>query len=127
MGERPEGNRCEYVRSHLDRELPHRLGTGLWVGHCVPHGEPYAADTGLSCAMLLPPLLVPVEFETLDVGDREIRFLAVFLLHSAELQYKLDNGTDALLDVLDAAGLTEAVKLERPSVVPRRRRQFGLR
>jgi Suppressor of fused protein (SUFU) len=110
-------------------ELPHGFDTTLWTGHTVPHGDPpkpYAPETKLCGALLMPPLLAPEGFETLVHDDREIRFFAVIPLHRDEMQLKLDQGLDPLLDLLDDAEVTEILDADRPSVAPaRRRRLFG--
>src|SRR5215218_4743170 len=74
--------------------MPQNTGTWLGVGDTVPHGQPYADNTSLSCALLLRPFWTPEGFNTLEVGDQTVQFLGVFVLHQDELQYKLDHGTD---------------------------------
>jgi hypothetical protein len=46
-------------------------------------------------------------------------------VHADEMRLRLDKGTDALYDLLDAAELTEVLDPKRPSVVPGRRSLFG--
>ena len=110
--------------------LPHEFDTWLWLGHTVPNGDPpapYARGTKLCGVMLVPPLLVPDGFDTLRVGERQISFLAPLPLHADELQLKLDEGSDALVELLDQAELDEVVEADRPSVVGGgRRRRFGI-
>jgi hypothetical protein len=101
-------------------ELPHRFGTSLGTGHTVPHGDPpapYAPDTELCGVLLFPPVLQPDGFDTLTVGGREIDFLAVFPLYAAEMDFKLAQGLEPLIDRLDAAEVSEALVVDRPSVV----------
>jgi hypothetical protein len=108
-------------------QLPHEFDTLLWSGHTVPNGDPpapYAPDTKLCGALLVPPLIAPDGFETLRLGERVIQFLAVIPLHRDEMQLKLDKGLDKLFDRLDEAGVTEILDPERPSVVRGRRRLF---
>jgi hypothetical protein len=108
-------------------ELPHEFSTSLWTGHTVPNGDPptpYASDKALCGALLMPPLIAPEGFETLEVGEREVHFLAVMPLHRDEMQLKLDKGLDSLLDLLDRAEITEVLHVDRSSVVPARRRLF---
>jgi hypothetical protein len=104
--------------------LPHEYDTWLWSGHTVPNGDPpapYAEDTQLCGAIVLPAMGVPEAFEQLD----DIRFLMVLPLHADEMQLKLDRGSDALMDRLDAAGVDPVIDPSRPSAV-RRRRRLGL-
>ena len=107
--------------------FPHEYDTWLGFGHTVPHGdppEPFAPDTGLSGAIILAPVLGPEGFELAEVGGRHINVLAVIPLHADELDLKLDKGTDALLDLLDRAELSELLNPGRASVVRRRRGLF---
>ena len=87
--------------------LPHEYDTWLWTGHTVPNGdppEPYAAGTGLCCALLVPPLGVPDGFAELERPDAAtIHFLMVLPIHQDEMRLKLDEGLDALVDRFDAA------------------------
>jgi Suppressor of fused protein (SUFU) len=106
--------------------FPHQYKTWLWHGHTIPHGdppEPYAPDTGMCCAILLPPLLVGTGFDVLDVGERRVRFLGVYPLYEEEMRLKLESGFEALIDRFDAAGVTELLDPGRPSVVISRFKQ----
>jgi hypothetical protein len=105
--------------------LPHAYETVLWSGHTVPNDDPpqpWAKDTELCGALLAPPVTAPDGFSRFAAGDRDVRVLGVYLLHADEMKLKLDRGTDALYDLLEEAGVTETVDLQRPSVVGRRRR-----
>jgi hypothetical protein len=107
--------------------FPHEYDTWLGLGHTVPHGdppEPFAPNTGLAGAIILPPVLGPEGFELAEVAGRQINVLAVVPLHADELDFKLDKGTDDLLDLLDGAELSELLDPGRPSVVRRRRGLF---
>lgn len=100
--------------------LPHRYGTWLGVGHTVPNGdppEPYAEGTALCGALLLLPVLTPAAFNKIVVGEREITFLGVYPLLAGEMQLKLDQGAQALVDRIDRADLTELLDPARPSVL----------
>lgn len=124
---RPEGRWPFRLLQDL-AQLPHQFNTTLWTGHTVPNGdppEPYARNTKLCGALVMPPVIAPDGFETLRVGEREIQFFGVFPLHRDEMQLKLDRGLDALLDLMDEAEITEFLEADRPSVIPKRRRLFG--
>jgi hypothetical protein len=100
--------------------LPHQFETWLWLGHTVPNDdppEPYADGTRLCGALLAPPQTVPQEFTRLRVGDRDVRFFGVFALHADEMQLKLDEGFEALLEPFAQAGVTELVDPSRPSAL----------
>jgi hypothetical protein len=123
----PAGHWPYKLLNHLAR-LPHAFDTFLWAGHTVPNGDPperYADNTELCGALIASPVIAPDGFETLAVGGREISFFAVFPLHADEMELKLEQGADALYDLLDEAELTEILDPDRPSAAPRRRRLFG--
>jgi Suppressor of fused protein (SUFU) len=99
--------------------FPHEYGTWLGFGHTVPNGdppEPFAPDTELCGAILLPPVLGPDGFERVEAAGREINVLAVIPLHADEMDLKLDRGSDELIDRLDDADLSELLDPSRPSV-----------
>lgn len=113
--------------------FPHQFGTWLGAGHTIPNGdpaEPLGPGTRLSGWMLMVPLLLPdaVQALALPSGDR-VGFLALIPLHAEEMDLKLRHGMESLLERLAAAGVTELIDPDRPSVVePRRswfRRWFG--
>ena len=97
--------------------FPHECETWLGFGHTVPNGDPpapYAVDTELCCALLVPPVRVPPAFYELQLRDgREINVYAVVPLYAEELQLKLTRGTDALLDRFDVAEVTELLDPRR--------------
>jgi hypothetical protein len=105
--------------------LPHEYDTWLSFGHSVPNGdppEPYAPDTKLCCALLLPVLGMDDDFHSLVLDDdRTVRFWAVVPLHADEMQLKLREGTEALLEKFDQAQCGDVLRIDRPSVVGRKR------
>lgn len=110
--------------------FPHEYDTWLWLGHTVPHGdppEPFAPDTELCGAIVLPPVLGPDGFERAEAAGRDINVHAVIPLHADEMELKLRKGSDALVERLDQAGLSELLDPGRVSVASRRRGLFGRR
>lgn len=108
--------------------LPHEFSSFLWYGHTIGNGEPpspYADGTDLCAALIVAPLAVPKDFPELGLSDgRTVRFLGVLPLYEDEMSLKLQKGTDALLDLFDAHGLTDVVDPNRLSVVSKRRGFF---
>jgi hypothetical protein len=97
--------------------FPHECKTWLGFGHTVPNGDPpapFADDTDLCCALLLPPVRVPAAFYDLKLRDgREVNVYGVVPLYAEEMQLKLTCGTDALLERFDDAGVTELLEPRR--------------
>ncbi len=103
--------------------FPHAQDTWLWYGHTIPNGDPpapFAADTKLCCIMLAPNPLLPEAFHTLRVGDRDVAFWSLLPLYQGEMQYKLDRGAEALLDLFDRKRIYPIIDPHRPAAVQRR-------
>jgi Suppressor of fused protein (SUFU) len=108
-------------------QLPHKYNTWLGWGHTVPNGDPseqYAGNTKLSGAIILPSITVPDDLHTLKIDDtKEIQFFAVVPLYEEEMNLKLRSGSDALLDKLGDAGVSDIVDPFRKNTA---RKRFGL-
>ena len=108
--------------------LPHEYGTFLWHGHTIPNGdpaEPYAGSTELCCALIVPPLIAPPEFDVIETTDgRKVTVLGVLPIYEAEMQFKLERGLDALLTLFEEHEVGDLIEPNRPSVVPRKRGLF---
>jgi hypothetical protein len=107
--------------------LPHKYGTWLGFGHTVPNGdpaEPYAPNIKFSGAIVLPSVTVPDAFHKLRIDDdKEITFFSVVPLYDDEMNLKLREGSDKLLDSFDSHQVSDIVDLARRSVAKKR---FGL-
>lgn len=100
--------------------FPHQYNTWLGYGHTIPNGmdaEPIA-DTGFGCMLLLPPMLsFDEDFWVLNTKDGEkINFYTLIPLYKEEMDFKLEHGTEALMDKFDQAGISELVDIHRPNV-----------
>ena len=93
--------------------LPGACNTWLGWGHTVDNQEPYAPDTGLCAALLvgLQGALPGGDVCPLPDGD-EINIYQVIPLHRAEMEFKQENGAEALLDHMD--GVSFVVMPDRP-------------
>jgi hypothetical protein len=100
--------------------FPHEYDTWLAYWHTIPNDdppEPYAPNTKLCCAFLAPPQTMPKDFSSLEVNsEKTIRFYAVMPLYREEMDLKLQQGTDPLLEKLARAGVTELVNINRKNV-----------
>ena len=78
--------------------LPVRHRSWIGWGHSVDYSKPFTEDTDLSAVLLLEPFFGK-ESQTckLPDGDR-VSFYQVIPLYDIEMRYKIDHGTDALLD-----------------------------
>ena len=103
--------------------LPHEYDTWLGFGHTVPNAdppEPYASNTGFSCALVGIPLLVDEEFCTLELPNKRINFYSIVPMYDEETEFKLEHGLDQLLNKFDKYEVCELLDLERRNVVKRR-------
>lgn len=107
--------------------LPHAYETWLGWGHTIPNGEPprpYAAGAGFAGAIVLPSLSAPRAFDTLRIdADKQIVFYAVWPMFAGEMDYKLKHGSNALIDLFEKHGVTDAVDPGRKDAS---RKRFGL-
>jgi hypothetical protein len=107
--------------------FPHKHATWLGWGHTVPNGdpaEPYAPNTRLSGAIILPSVSVPDEFNRLTIdAAKTIHFLAVVPLYEEEMNFKLRSGTDELLDKFADADVSDIIDPKRRNVCKKR---FGI-
>lgn len=101
--------------------------TWLGFGHSVASSPPgpYAPGTELSACILLPALTLGEEFSRLRRPDgADTYFWAVIPLYAEEVELKMKQGTDALMDAMDRAKISDIVRQERPRATERRRSWF---
>lgn len=107
--------------------FPHKYESWFGYGHTIPNGnpaEPYAKNTLLNGAILLPPVSVPREFLNLEINkDKSIEFNCIVPLYEEEMNFKLDQGSDALLDKFDKYGISDIIDIKRKNVA---KKMFGL-
>jgi hypothetical protein len=106
--------------------LPHQYDTWLGWGHTIPNGDPatpYDASVPFAGAIVLPSMTAPKAFETLDIdAGKRIVFRAVWPLFQGEMDLKLKQGTDALLDCFEKHQVSDAVDPARKDAT---RKRFG--
>lgn len=111
---------------HLAR-FPHKNNTWFAFGHSIPNDNPvrpFADNTQLNGTLLLPPLHTPEAFWHLPINDEiTINFLACWPLYQEEMDFKLREGSDALLDKFEKYDITELVDIKRKNVAKKR---FGV-
>jgi hypothetical protein len=104
--------------------LPHKYQTWLGYGHSMPNGDPpqpYAPNTALCGAVILPSLTVPEGFRTLRISDdKVIHFMAAVPVYRGEMDFKLRSGCDALTERFDRYEIADIVDLHRRDVAAKR-------
>lgn len=100
--------------------LPHTCDTWLFVGHTIPNDDPphpFAENTKYCGFLILKPLLLDEEFQTLQLKDgKAIHFLTLIPLYKEELDFKLNHGLDPLLERLAKVNISELMDLNRKNV-----------
>jgi hypothetical protein len=103
--------------------LPHEYDTWLGELHTIPNGDParpFADNTELCCVMLARPALFPPEAWLLTVNEEKtVQFYGLVPLYREEMELKLRQGADALLERLDEHGVTELLDVRRENVCAR--------
>ncbi|MBC7856827.1 MAG: suppressor of fused domain protein [Pirellulaceae bacterium] len=107
--------------------FPHEYNTWLCFGHTLPSDDPpqpYADNTRLCCALLLSPMLTGEEFWTLKAcPDKIIRFLSFVPIYPEELELKLNQGLDPLLERLAKHQIAEVLDVHRINVCAKNKKR----
>ena len=97
--------------------LPGEKNTWLGCGHTIPNGGPFAENTRLSAVMLIAPGAFGKNSCVCKLpGGDEVNFYQMLPLYDEEIEFKLRNSAEALLELMDDREL-EYVRLDRKSVV----------
>jgi len=104
--------------------LPINADTWLGYGHTIPNGpevDPFAENTKLGCIMLIPPLQFNEQAQMCQMPDgSRVVFYQMLPLHADEMNYKLANDADILLDKFAKHTVMEDVltlNINRPSIL----------
>lgn len=106
--------------------LPHRHDTWLGYGHTIRPADvsrsgeltrSLDASTRLSSLLVVASDLVPDETELIESGAARLDLLTVFPIYPEELDYKTEQGLDALMTAFEAAGISDVIDPARPSAV----------
>lgn len=103
--------------------LPHEYQTWLGIGHTVPNGDPaqaYAEGTELAGALIAPPLTLEASAHRFQSSQGPVNIYSVVPLYDQEMNLKLAQGTDALLDKLDEHAVSELLDPKRKPVTRRK-------
>jgi len=97
--------------------LPAKESTWLGWGHTIPNGGPFAENTRLSATMLISPGAFSKKSYVCKLpGGDEVNFYQMLPLYDEEIEFKLQNSAEALLDLIDNKNL-EYVKPGRDSFI----------
>lgn len=104
--------------------LPHEYDTWLGLGHTMPNGdpaEPFADNTALCGAIILPPVTIDEAFHTLQIDEEKtISFACILPLYEEEMNLKLKRGVEALVEKLSKYEMDDIVDINRKNVAKKR-------
>ena len=104
--------------------FPHAYDTWFSAGHSIPIGdpaEPLSDDVAFTAMLLLPSILLPPDVHRLSTpSGKSIDLFCIVPLYPEELELKLKQGVNALLDRFDRHGVNEMIRRERVNVARRR-------
>ena len=100
--------------------FPHQYKTWMAEGHTIPNGpdaEPIA-NTNFGCILLMPPYLsAPQDFLKLQTKDGTIiNFYSILPIYPEEMDLKLEEGVDELLNLFDEYEISEVIDIHRKNV-----------
>ena len=99
--------------------FPHEYSTWLGFGHTIPNGanaEPFADNTELGCMLLLTALSLPEEFQTLVISpEKTVHFYTLYPIYHEEMDLKMEQGVDALIDRFEVYDTGDVLDLTRPN------------
>lgn len=105
--------------------FPHEFNTWIGAYHTMPNGQdadPFADNTELGCMFIYPSIMLPQEFSTLSVSENKlINFYSLYPIYKEEMNYKLEKGSEALLDKFENNNVSEIVNVSRANTCIRKK------
>ena len=100
--------------------FPHIHKTWIWETHTIPNGdppEPFSTNTKFCCSLLLPPITLKEESWELEIDEnKKIYFFAIVPIYEEEMNFKLKQGIEALLEKFDEFNINEIIDIHRKNV-----------
>jgi hypothetical protein len=84
-------------------KFPHHYDTWLGIGHTIRYTEDldtYGDDTNFIGGVILPSATFEEDFTEINRNGRKINIYSFFPLYENEINYKIENGYNALLDLI---------------------------
>lgn len=93
--------------------LPGEYNTWLGWGHTVPAGQPFAANTGFSGMLLISTAFFGRETGRCKMADgSHVNFYQLIPLYDEEMTYKLEHGTEGLLNRMQCLSIEEVAVVD---------------
>lgn len=104
--------------------FPHEYGTWLGVGHTLPNGEDYeplGEGTEMGGFFFLPVISLGEAYPGVDAlickDGTQINFLWAIPMYEEEIEYKLQEGFDAMMDVFTKVSFPRVLDPKRPNYI----------
>ena len=104
-------------------KFPHLYDTWLGIGHTIRYSEDletYGTDTNFIGGVLLPSVTFDEEFTEITREGRIISIYSFFPLYESELNYKIEKGYTALLDLIIKNNCSEVLDNNRKDMTPKK-------
>lgn len=99
--------------------IPKQHDTWLCYGHSIPNGSPSKpiANTAFEGVVIIDSITLPEDFQEMQLGADSLYIYTVIPVFPEEMQYKINNGIDKLLDAFSDAKIPDIVFSDRHSSV----------
>jgi hypothetical protein len=102
--------------------FPHEYKSWLSFGHTLPNGNPsrtYTDKVGFTGVLVdLPVTIQNIKFPVVQIDEQTKVFIyAPYPVYENEMEFKLKNGNDALIELFDENNITELLDPNRKSVI----------
>ncbi len=115
-------NENDWIISMLKQtaRFPHHYDTWLGIGHTIQataETTAYDDETNFVAGILLPSVTMKEGFTEIIKDGRQINFYSFFPLYENELNFKLENGYNAFLDLIIEANAREVFNNDRAPLI----------
>jgi Suppressor of fused protein (SUFU) len=100
--------------------FPHHYDTYIGIGHSIQADadmEPYSEETTFVGCIVLPSVSFDDDFTCFQSGDNVINIYSLFPVYQNELEYKIQHGYNAFVDLLRKNDTKEVINLGRKNLL----------
>lgn len=97
-------------------KYPHLNDTWFGYGHTIPLDDTNKVNHNFDSIILLESITLSEEFIYIETDEKDIFFYSAIPIYKEELEYKLEHGTDKLLELFQQCDIDEVVDINRKNV-----------
>jgi hypothetical protein len=97
-------------------KYPHLNDTWFGYGHTIPFDGTHKVNHKFDSIILLESITLSDDFTYIETSEKEIYFYSAIPIYKEELEFKLEHGTDKLLELFQRHNIDEIVDVERKKV-----------